>query len=328
MKNLLNIIFTFIVIISFSPSVQSQTFIGDIEISDESQTHIIMFKDGKYKTGRIISIENTEVVFFDEEKENTTIYQLSQLDKIMVKRDDLDLTNITARAMAELEEKQQHNNSDPKVQGNNRLLYTETGFALKRGLSEYHTIRGVIHTADYGLSNGITIGLGVVYPGYILGHLKFNYINSAISKKLRAGFDFTAVMKPEETETEQGWTGFLKMSTYFSYGTPGRTAHLGLSVIPTFTVDDSFDDVIIALNFGGTVKVAPQWKVIYENSFGGDDFGNLFGFFSGLGVQWFNEKNAIKAAMTTSPSFGFINFPLNDLNGSSQLPFVSYSRYF
>ena len=328
MKKFLNNIFTFLIATCFFQYAPAQSFIGDIKINEESQTHIIIFKDGKTYTGRILSIENTEVVFYDKDKKTTNIYQLSQMDKIMVKRDDLDLTNITARAMAELEEKQKHQKPESELRGNNRLFYTETGFALKQGLSEYHTIRGVIHLVDYGLTDGLTIGLGAIYPGYLTGHIKFNYISTAISSKLRAGFDFNLTGKPDETETEKGWTGFLKMSTYFSYGSPERNVHLGLSLIPVFTLDDSFDDVIIAFNFGGTIKLAPHWRIIYENSFGGDDFGNLFGLFSGLGVHWYNEKNSIKAGMTSSPSFGFINIPLNDLNGSSQLPFVSYSRYF
>jgi len=329
MKHNLNNIFTFLFFLGCIPLSHAQTFIGDIKINDEVQEHILMLNDGNFKTGKILSIKNTEVVFYNLENKKTVIYQLSQINKVMVKRDDLDLTNNTARAMAELEEKQKHIKTDSQVRGNNRLFYTETGFSLKRGESEYHTIRGIIHGVDYGVSDGVTIGLGAIYPGYLTGHIKINYIGNFISKKFKAGFDFSFAAKPEKNETEKGWVGFLKMSSFYSYGTPQRQAHLGLSLIPTLDIDDNFDELLVAFNFGGTLRVAPHWKIIYENAFGGDfNFGGFFGIFSGLGGQWFNDKNSIKFGMTTSPSFGFVNIPLSELNPSAQLPFVSYSRYF
>lgn len=326
MKNHLNIIFTFLFLFCICHYLQSQTFIGNIKINDESQTHILIFKDGKTKTGRILSIKNLEVVFFDNDKNSTTIYKLSHLDKIMVKRSDLDLTNITGRAIAQAEEEKLRRKKNPKVKGNNRLFFTETGFALEQGTSEYHTIRGVIHNVEYGLTDGVTVGLGFVYPDHFTGHIKINYIGKLISSKLRGGFDFSVAVKPEKLEEDEDLSGFLKMGTYFSYGTPDRNAHLGLSITPVFQQD--FDDFFITFNFGGTLKVAPHWRIIYENVFGGSDFGGAFGFFSGLGVHWFNKKNGIKAGLTSAPSFGFFNIPLNNLNNTSQLPFFSYSRYF
>jgi len=78
------------------------------------------------------------------------------------------------------------------------------------------------------------------------------------------------------------------------------------------------------------VRIARHWKIIYENSFGGLENSNndLFGLFSGFGMSWFNNKNVIKFGIQSSPLFGFFNFPIDEFNQNSSLPFVSYSRCF
>lgn len=329
-----NIILTYCFLL-FSFSSTAQTFIGEVNINDEQQKHLLVFKNGKEKIGKIISIKNTEVQFV-ENNNTPTLYNLFEIDKVMVVDKDLDMTTLKGKNKAEKKEEEFKLTFALLDRGDHRLLYSETGFTLRQGEKEFRTIWGNFHTFDYGVIDGYTIGVGLSNFGHIVLHNKFNIIQNAIHPSLRVGFDFQIAGQPERffddfTNVERlGWNGFFKISTYFSIGTPQRYGHLSFNIVPVFEAGSGFsENILISFNFGGMIKVAPQWKLIYENTFGEfDSNGFIFGFFSGVGANWFNEKNSIKFAINTDPSFGFFNIPINDLNSVARLPFFSYARYF
>ncbi len=330
MKKLHNNTITFLITLFVSTFLNAQTFEGDIKINDSDQNHTLVFKDGKSLDGKIISIEDTQVKFIKLEYTQVLLFELYEIKKIMI------LKNI------ETELKELVTNENIPI-SNNRLFFTETGFALKRGQTEYYTNYGLVHMIDYGMTNNTTFGIGFSNSGYLILHGKMNYGSGRIKKKFRGGFDFQIAGKPQklfnpfENKEQWGWNGFSKLSTYISYGNSQRMVHVGFSV---FTIFEPFEDFsilspfdnegIISFNCGGVVRVAPKWNFVYENTFGAFEGRNvfLFGFFSGIGVNWFNEKNSLKVALNRSPNFRFLNFPVDDLNSINSLPFVSYSRFF
>lgn len=316
----------------------AQTFIGEFDFNDEQQRHVLAFYDGNTITGKIISIENTTIIFLEDQQSTTNSYQFSELNKIMVAKSDLDLTTAEGQSIAQKDEQYKLKTYHPEVRGNNRLFYAPTGFMLRKKQLEYNTLWGKNHTLDYGLLNGLTVGIGVANLDHIWLHTQFNYIGQNARSKFRAGFDFQITGKPNyfiddsDQKEKLGWDGYFKMSTYISIGSPNRNAHLGFSIVPIFDTEQFFNAGIVRyFSFGGTVKVAPHWKIIYENTFGAveEDFRNdIFGVFAGLGANWFNQKNSFKFGVNSSPNFGILNVPIDDFNAIAALPFFSYSRYF
>ena len=337
MKTYYNKILTIFFFVLFTPILSAQVFIGDFDFNDKNQNHLLILKNGNLKYGKIISIQNTQLEFLEEKKTDSILFELSDLEKIFVARKDLDLSYLDQRDIAQKEEEIKHDIEPQFVKGNNRLFYAETGLTLHKREKEFTTILGSIHTLDYGLNDAVTVGFGFTNFGHIILHLKFNYIHGYDSSKFKAGFDIKAIGKPErifnqfENEEMLAWTGFVNAAGYFSYGTPDRNVHVALNIAPVFEPLDDFNEMILVkFSFGGTIRVARHWKIIYENSFGYFERRNneIFGLFSGFGASWFNDKNVIKFGIQSSPNFSLFNFPVDDFNQNNSLPFVSYSRYF
>ncbi len=335
MKLFYNNIFTILLFSLSTQLLSAQVFIGDFNFKDENQTHLLILNNGTKKYGKIISIENTQLIFLEKEKTASVILELSQLDKIIVDQDELDMTIPENQKIVQDDEQLKHQFEPQFVKGNNRLFYAETGLTLYKREQEFTSILGVIHTYDYGLSDAVTVGFGFTNFGHIILHTKFNYIHGYDDSIFRAGFDIKAVGKPArifnqfENREMLGWTGFVNFAGYFSYGTQDRNMHIALNIAPVFEPLDFFDEILVKISFGGTVRVARHWKVIYENSFGIFDNNNeVFGLFSGFGASWFNHRNVVKFGIQSSSNFGIFNFPIEEFNQNSLLPFVSYSRYF
>lgn len=331
-----NNIFTIILFSLFIQISNAQIFIGDFNFEDKNQIHLLIFNNREVKYGKIISIKNTQLEFLEEEKTEAVFFELSELEQIIVDDDELDMTFPDHQQIVKTHE-QLRNQFEPQiVKGNNRLFYTETGLTLYKREKEFTTILGLIHTFDYGLNDAVTVGFGFANFGHLILHTKFNYIHGYDDSKYRAGFDIKAIGKPDrifdpnENKNTLEWTGFVNFASYFSYGTPDRNAHVALNVAPAFGRSEFADKLLIKFSFGGTVRIARHWKIIYENSFGGFERRNndIIGLFSGLGASWFNNKNVIKFGIQSSPNFGLFNFPVDEFNQNNSLPFVSYSRYF
>ncbi|MFK7772420.1 MAG: hypothetical protein AB8F94_09780 [Saprospiraceae bacterium] len=331
-----NNIFTILILSLFSHFLSAQIFIGNFDFNDDKQTHLLILKNGDVKYGKIISIQNTQLTFLEEEKTTTHIFELSELDKIIVDREDLDMSFPDHHEFVQDDEQKKQDSEPQIVKGNNRLFYAETGFTLYKREKEFTSTLGMVHTFDYGLNDAVTLGFGFSNFGHIIFHTKFNYIHGYDSSKFRAGFDIKAVGRPERTFNQfdnnefLGWTGFVNAAAYFSYGTVDRNVHVALNLAPVFEPLDFFDGGLVKISFGGMVRIGRHWKIIYENSFGYFDRGGneIFGLFSGFGASWFNKKNVIKFALQSSPNFGLFNFPVDEFNQNNSLPFVSYSRYF
>jgi len=331
-----NNIFAILFLSLFSHFLSAQIFIGDFDFKDKKQNHLLILKNGEIKYGKIISIENTQLHFQEDEKTEAVFFELTELNKIMVNDDMLDMTFPDYQELVQEDEQKKHDSKPQIAKGNNRLFYAETGFTLFKKEKEFTSTLGIIHTFDYGLNDAITLGFGFSNFGHIIFHTKFNYIHGYDGFKFRAGFDIKAVGRPErlfnqfENEEMLGWTGFVNTAAYFSYGTPDRNVHLSLNLAPVFEPFDFFDAVLVKFSFGGTVRIGRHWKIIYENSFGVFETNNnsVFGIFSGFGASWFNDKNVVKFGIQSSPNFGTFNFPIDEFNQSGSLPFVSYSRYF
>lgn len=328
--------FTIFIICLFTHFLSAQVFIGEFDFNDKDQNHLLILNDGEVKYGKIISIQNTQLTFLEDEKTNHTIFELSELDKIIVDNEELDMSFPDHQEFIQDDEQKKHNSEPQIVKGNNRLFYAETGFTLYKREKEFNSILGLIHTFDYGLNDAVTFGFGFSNFGHIIFHTKFNYIHGHDNSKFRAGFDIKAVGKPERTFNQfegremLGWTGFVNAAAYFSYGTPDRNAHLALNLAPVFEPFDFFDAILVKFSFGGTVRIGRHWKIIYENSFGGLETRDtsIFGLFSGFGASWFNDKNVVKFGAQSSNSFGVFNFPIIEFDQNTSLPFVSYARYF
>ena len=331
-----NNIFTILVFSLFSHFLSAQTFIGDFDFNDKNQTHLLILKNGEVKYGKIISIENTQLNFLEDEKTEAVFFQLSELDKIIVDVEELDMSFPDHQEFVQEDEQKKQDNEPQFVKGNNRLFYAETGFTLYKREKEFNSILGIVHTLDYGLNDAVTLGFGFSNFGHIIFHTKFNYIHGHDSSRFRAGFDIKAVGRPERAFNQFGnreelrWVGFVNTAGYFSYGTPNRNAHLALNVAAVFDEFNFFDEFIVKFSFGGTVRIGRHWKIIYENSFGIFETRNNeeIGLFSGFGVSWFNDKNVVKLGIQSSPDFGFFNFPIDEFNQNNSLPFISYARYF
>ena len=319
MKKYNNIITILLFFLFFLPFANAQKFIGDVQIGDSEQTHLIFLKNGKQKEGRIISIVDTELTFYSTEDETTTSHHLSDIEKVKVK--------------GAIEERFD-GKDDLSYQGLNRLLYQETGFPLKAGEIQYTTYWGIIHKIDYGVSDGFTIGTGVVYPGYFILQTKINLANKFRASRVKVGLNMNLAAKPfkefdsflEKDVTR--WRGFIQFGLYTTFGNADRNVHVALNVIPIFNENDFFgDDGVVTLNFGGSIRVAKHWRVMYENALGGLINGDA-GLFTALGLAWFNERNVFKFGIQPRSSFGFVNFPLSDVNLMHQLPIFSFSRNF
>ena len=316
-NNILALLFFFFWL---SPNGAAQKFVGEIKINDSEQTHLIYLKNGKVKEGQILAIENIELTFFSTENETTSTYQLSDLTKVMVKG---------------AVEKSHEEYDELAYKGLNRLFYQETGFSLRAGTMEYTTCFGIIHNFDYAVSDGFTIGGGIIYPGYFTFHSKVNLADSKNSRRFRMGLDFSlaarSIRDANSDDEPLGWRGFMKVGLYTSYGFPDRNIHLAFNVSPIFTEGQTFGDaMIVSFNYGGTLRVAKHWRIIYENVFGAFDSNNAFfeGLFNGIGFSYFDQRNIVKFGVKPNANFGFFNVPLSDINTMHRLPYLSYSRNF
>lgn len=317
MKNYNNIISSLVFCFLWFSSIHAQEFVGNIQVDNPDQTHLIYLKDGTEIEGRIISIEDTELTFFQFENKKTTIYHLSDLARVMVK----------GAEEIEFQEK-----DELSWRGINRLFYQETGFPLQAGEVQYTTYWGIIHKIDYAVSDGLTIGTGFVYPGYFTFQTKINFASPYRGSRLRAGLNLSLAARPFQIEENNRevtrWRGFMQMGLYTTFGNPDRNITMSFNVLPIFSENDFFgSDAIVSFNFGGTIRVGKHWRVLYENSAGGLTNGNP-GIFTGIGISWFDRRNVVKFGIHPSASFGFFNFPLSDTNLMHQLPVLSFSRNF
>jgi len=318
-----NKIITFTIIFLFiSFWGNAQKFVGDIRINDKEQTHVIFFKNGNKEEGRIISIENTELTFMSTKEESPKKYHLSDLNKIMVKG---------------AKENKFEKYDDLSERGLNRLFYQETGFSLRAGEVQYSTHWGIIHKIDYAITDGFTIGTGMIYPGYFIFQSKINMADRNRRGRMKLGLNLDLAARPSrefddflEKEVTR-WRGFMRLGLFTSYGKPNRNIHIALNINQLFNDEDTFGDGgIVSFNFGGTFRVAKHWRVIYENTLAALETNFNFdqGLFTAIGIAWFDKKNVIKVGVQPSFKFGFFNYPLTDINTMHQLPNLSYSRNF
>jgi len=319
MKKYNNIISFIAFFLFVLPFVHAQDFVGDITINDPDHSVIIFFKNGTQKEGYIISIIDTELTFYSDGNKKTTTHHLSDIQKIKAE-------NAIEETFDEKDEL--------SYTGLNRLLYQETGFPLKAGEVQYTTYWGIIHKLDYAVSDGFTVGTGVVYPGYFIINTKMNIANRYRYKRFRMGLNLNLAARPfrifddflEKDVTR--WRGFMQFGFFTSFGNTNRNVHVAFNVIPIFSENDTFgDDAVFTLNFGGTIRVGKHWRIIYENSIGGLNNGDP-GLFTGIGISWFDIRNVVKFGVQPNSNFGFTNFPLSDTNLMHRLPVLSYSRNF
>ena len=313
-NNIISILAFYFLLIT---TIEAQEFVGDIRVNEPTQTHIILLKDGTEKEGRVISIEDTKLTFLYFENENTEIYHLSDLSRVMVKG---------------AKEIKFQEDDDLARRGMNRLFYQETGFPLEAGEVQYTTYWGIIHKFDYAISDGLTIGTGMVYPGYFTFQTKINLASAYKKSRARMGLNLNLAARPFRLE-ENGqdvtrWRGFIQTGLYATFGNPNRNVTVSMNVIPIFGENDFFgNDAIFSFNFGGSIRVGKNWRILYENVLGGLN-NNDPELLTGIGFSWFNKKSVIKFGIHPSASFGFFNFPLSDVNLMHRLPVLSYSRNF
>lgn len=190
--------------------------------------------------------------------------------------------------------------------GNDKLLFTQSAFLLKRKETQYRNLMVLYNAIDHGISDHITIGGGFLTVIF----------TSIVSVRAKAGFDlndyvhvgvggqaFGAFLFDEEVAGAAFGYGAL------TFGTSDRHLNIGVGRGVGFDLDNP----ITSFNLGGAFRLGNNWRIFGEYLVIRDETSDG-GIYGGLGGSWFNLKHRI--------DFGFALF--QDDFSNSLIPAAGY----
>jgi hypothetical protein len=196
------------------------------------------------------------------------------------------------------------------MNGREKIMYSPTGFRLKKNQYEYQNVGIFYNTIDYGASDNVTIGASI---STVL-------VASLASLRLKVGADLSKFV--HISAGGQAFGGFAIGDASFSLlmgyaavsiGSEDRFINFGIA-----KGKPSDEDAFTGYTLGGSIRVAKNWRLIGEFIRMGDGL-DQFGILT-LGASWFNKKHRI--------DFGLSGAPLTEEDTTIALPIAAYAYRF
>lgn len=293
LKRFLQLSFFAFIFLGDLPSLYSQIFSENINLSDTTQLHILETKRGDRFVGRIASIENTEIYFLFR-NESPLQFKFQEIAQVWV-----------VGEIPPDEKKGQKSNAefDPTFYAPEYLLYSATAFSFPKGGGTYRNTDLLWNVVDFGVTDNFSFGGGVVIPILFAFRAKGTF---GIGEKVRFGFGQNTFIP---------FVPDVASATHlFAVSSVGQADRfLNISFGYWLNWQDT-SELSIVFTGGGGFNITENWRIIIDIFYMNDPDVNVL---PSLMLSWVSGKNNV--------DFGFINLPETDI---PLLPAISYQRRF
>ncbi len=307
------IIFCFLIFLLLPFFTFAQTFKGKLDLTDETQVHLVKMDDGTKYKGQIKSINDTKVIMELNPDREEISFDLGDVYSVTVIQPGL---KPSGRYQVHTE-------------GPTTLFASETAFLISKGKRQYRTVWGAMHTFDKAVSNNFTVGGGLAFPGLLMFKLKFA---GRSGRKGRWAAGFNTAFFP--VIVDGGGLGSVQFYTSWTRGKPDQFFNLSTNL---YFISEDLNDLgtavttdggLFTISLGGAVRITDHWSIITENAISTAADNIELNLVPSFGVSWFNEKNRVELAFKRPSVFTASLIPFLDNVIFSNMPFAAYSRYF
>lgn len=323
LSSFFKLLFTSILLFFNLITIHSQNNDSRLNLKDSTQTHILLLKNGKRLHGKIISIQNENILFLSKRKKVESTFKLSEIKKIKVEKDG----------------DGSRKKYDQPLQYSSYLFFTNTAFALRNKEKNYRTFMGASILRTRGLGSGIEFSFGYSLPFMLNASLKFS---GPISKKSRLAFKTTFLTSPIFLIDSEESTFIFSNTLVSTFGNHDRFLNIGLTN-QWFKAGDFFfrsdTKIFNTLSIGGGIRIAERWQfIIEERAVGSIDGLVYFDLIPSFGFNYSTDKFKLSFGFHSVDEVGFNHFPILDFteddlisffpNFLKNIPFFSYTKSF
>jgi len=306
-------------------TIYSQSEEVPLSLNDTTQIHLLIFKKGKKIKGRIISIQNDEVVFLKTYAKENSVFSLSEIKDIKVQGKESTWFDSPA-----------HQNDYAQY-----LLFTNTAFGLKKNARNYRTFMGTSMLFDYGIDNGVSLGIAYSFPLMISVNTKFTF--NIKQDAHAAGLKFNYMTLPILLGSEEGFS-ILESTIMNTFGSTNKFFNISFSNYwirresSVGFITSFFPTVYNSLSIGGGFHLKDNFHLQLENRI---NFNSQFidaKFLPSIALSYNTQGHHISVGFLSPNQLGFNSIPIIDFTEDdisvftasfiSRLPFLTYSKLF
>lgn len=307
--------------------LSAQRIEGRLNLSDTTQVHQLILKDGSVIVGRLKTMhaETWEFKYSGKVEQIPTnkIDRLKVLDKGKTDGDN----DVVVMEPA-----------NPTNNGNSEVIITPTAMPLEKGKIFYETIWGYYHYVEYGLGKGFSIGGGGALPilatrlrwGTPLGKL----IHVGVSNTNYSSFGVLFNGSGSQSSASFAGLGTLGIiSGNVAIGKTNRYINIGAGTSYILTTEDGYlsGSSLPIISVGGALPIGKRWALLSDNIILPVSQGNATAqlIFPSVACRYFNKKIRLDGGFWTiflnvgnngrgsSPSSGSGYFPI-------PIPYLSF----
>jgi len=323
LSSFFKLIFTSLLLFFNIITIHSQNFDTQLNLKDSTQVHILILDNGKKLRGRIISIQNENVLFYSKKKKVETTFQLAEIKKIKV-ADHLDWNKKTY---------------EKPLRFSNYLFFTNTAFTLQKGEKNYRTFMGLSMQGTKGLGDGTEISFGYSFPFMLNASLK---LAIPLNQKSRLAYKTTILSSPIFRIDSDESTFIFSNSLVSTIGNTDRFLNIALKHHWLKTNDffiSNASKVFYTLSIGGGFRMSDRWQLIIEDrAIASTDGLFYFDLIPSIGLSYSADQFNISFGFHSVDQVGFNYFPVIDFSENDlitffptflkNIPFLSYTRTF
>jgi len=283
-------LFILLIFVLFNSNLNSQIIDSDLNLTDESQEHIVTMNNDNIMVGIVTQITSTVVYF----KFHGNIMQLNLSD------------------VKSIEVKGNSQDSSYEIQGHESLALSQTAYNFKKKQGEYRTYYAVAHMIDFGITDNISIGGGVIIPAIAFLRAKISTNNE--DNNFNIGLVFGSYFGIIDNF---GFEPVIQLGTVVTIGDPTKFLNFGFgSLWPT----EFPEDYLLPITIGGAMHLNSNWRLTMDNYIFVIPEYDEVTLLPTFGASWFNAKNRVDfgSGLFIDPFSGYA-FPL---------PYITYARRF
>lgn len=304
------LILLLLVFVGAMVKLSAQRIEGRLNLSDTTQVHQLVLKDGSLIVGRLMVMhaETWEFKYSGKVEQIPT----NKIDRLKV----LDKGKTNGNNDVVVMEP-----ANPTNNGNSEVIISPTAIPLEKGKIFYETIWGYYHYMEYGLGKGFSIGGGGALPilttrlrwGMPLGKL----IHVGISNTNFSSFGDLFDGSGSQNSASLSGLGTLGIiSGNVAFGKTNRYINIGAGTSYILTTEDGYmsGSSLPIISVGGALPIGKRWALLSDNIILPVRNSNASAqlIFPSIAFRYFNRKIRLDGGFWTI----FLNVGSNSRGGS------------
>lgn len=242
-----------------SPSLYSQYFSHQINLTDSTQVHILRSKRGDRFVGKLKDIRST-TLYFQLNNGDELSFAFNEVISVVTWKEEGSSSRSSWQRQL-FQEGGINLDSERSISAEN-LIYSSTAFNYEKLGGEVRSIAFLINVVDVGVAEGFSLGGGFTLPD--IGILRAK-LTTPVSRNTHIGVGTNLFFPITDIS---GIDGVAHTYVVVTRGNKDQFFNFTLGAFLSF---DSFNDDIFVASVGGAYRVAPQWRMHFEFFFGAED---------------------------------------------------------